>query len=272
MKNLKYLLFLMVAVSLSFVACTEKEVDPVDDDDTGENGPKVDMLLTKVINTVNYSYEEYLYDADNNLQQVTYKDAAGNDLPYYDDYTYSNGKLESYTNYNNSAPTTKMIVTYNGDKPSVYKVQSNQGSGLVDDYNINLTFTGDNLTKSELVKMVNGSPVVVAEVVYTYDGDKVTKVNKGAGGYAQYEFDSKKNPYMGIGIDYFKGDIDNELLNIVPYNMTMKRMLSATDQLNEAMSVNITYEYNSNDYPIKSTSLSFDTNNEIVKMYEYKVK
>ncbi len=273
MKNLKYLLFLMVAVSLSFVACTEKDGD---DDDDGITEVKVDMLVTKVTNATDGSYKEYLYNADNTLKQVLNKDAAEVELPYYDDYSYTNGKLATYISYANSAPSTKIIATYDGDKPKIFKKQSDQGAGLVDDYDIYFTFAGDNLTKLEYKKDIGTGLVVLVEATYTYSGTKVSKVAlKIYDGSAladndvtEYSYDSKKNPFMGIGLDYFMGYI----VNTVPNNMTMTQITSAAGQLNEALSNNVTYQYNFSDYPTKSTTISFDTNNEKVLTYEYKEK
>ncbi len=276
MKNLKFLLLLMVALSLSFASCTKDD----DDDDTDGTGDgtgdvtKKEMLLKKATNKTDDSYAEYLYTADNLLKQITNTSATGDDLGYYDDYTYSNGMLDTYIYYNNSAPSAKVIMTYNGDKPSMAKVMVDQGAGLVDYYDIYYTFNGNNISKLEFKMDLGAGPIVIQESVFTYNGSNVSKMDMSSydgtalapAGYVEYSYDSKKNAMHGVGLDYFLGDLIYASAN----HITMEKSTSAADVVTEAESYNNTYEYNDNDYATKSTSVTFD--NLITTVMEFELE
>ncbi len=269
MKKFRFLLYLLVAGSLTFVACTKD-----DEDDAGDDTPPVkkEMKVVKMINE-DGSYSEVLYNDDNNIKQILYKDAAGDDLPYYDDFLYTGTNVTTYTNYNNGAPNIRFIITYTGDKPVSAIYQVNNAGTLEDTYTLDFVFTGDQLTEYTYSMDLAGTATPVLKFEFSYSGDNVSKTltyGYTASGLAMQstvmnEYDSKKFYMYGYGIDYVFGN--DRFLS--PNNNTKTTKTDGADAPVDAESYNFTYEYNDNDYPTKETKKTFDDQSTVITTFEY---
>ena len=269
MKKIKFLLFLLLASSMTFVACSK------DEEEEEETPAKVDMKIVKSINE-DGSYAVYLYNDDNNLKQILYKDKDGNDLPYYDDYQYTGKDLTTYTFYKEGAPNIKLDITYVDGKPTNGNYQLDQGSGLADYLKFVYTFAGDNLTRFEYTMDLGSGQEVLYQVNYTYSGSNISKAEfmkydpdgLKSDGYTDYTYDDKKNPQHGVGSDFIFGDVGSISTN----NIATSRKVSAADVAVDAESFDNTYEYNTNDYPVKVTSKTKDGQSTKITIAEYENK
>ncbi len=274
MKNLKILLFLTLAASLTFVSCKKDDDDDVDDN--GGGTPALKSLKVVKATKDDGTYTKYLYDADNNLVQEQYKDANGDDMPYYVTYSYTGGNMTEYIYYNNSAPQQKITVTYANGKPNTANVQVDQGAGLADYFTLDYNFSGDNLASLDFTMDIAGTSTLVQKYIYTITGSNYTRIDKKSydgtsladNGYEEYTFDSKTAPMHGIGLDYVLGAIEMMSVN----NTTMQKYVSAADQVDQAQSVNTTYEYNADNYPTKQTNVTFDGNSTTTITFTYEEK
>jgi len=266
MKKLKFLLLLLLAGSMTFVSCTKD--DDKKDDGGGDNPPaKKEMKLVKVINEDNSSLE-LQYNSDNNLTKRIFKDKDGNLLPYYEEFTYTNGDMTMYTVYNNGAAAQQLTVTYVDGKPSAGNYQTDQGSGLVDYFKLAYTYGGEDLATLDYI--VGGN--TVQQVTYTYTGSNVTKTSTVAGGSLAGEetftYDEKKNPMNGVGINYTLGDASMASVN----NQLTNTKTDAADVVVDAQSYVNTFEYNDNDYPTKITANALDNQTTTISVLEYEEK
>lgn len=263
MKKLKFLLLLLLAGSMTFVSCTKD--DDSSDDGEGDNPPaKKEMNLVKVINE-DGSYTELLYNADNNITKKIYKDKDGNDLPYFEEFTYAGTNMTVYTVYNNNVAAQQLTITFVDGKPSLGNYQVDQGSGLADYFKLEYAYSGDNLAALDFVIAGNS----VQKITYTYTGSNVTKTSTTASGSLAGEetftYDEKKNPMNGVGIDYTLGDAGLASVN----NQLTNTKTDAADVVVDAESYVNTYEYNDNDYPTKVTANALDNQTTTVSVLEY---
>lgn len=270
MKKLKFILFILLASTLTFVAC--------DKDDDGDDTPEVkDMRLYKIINkdggtSTDGEYKRLVYNADNNIIKIEFVNSAGQDLAHYYGYEYTGKNMTTYTYFNGAKVTSKLMLTYVDDKPSTGMYQVDNGSGLEDYYEHIYTFSGDKLVQLDFMKDVSGVPTALQQFKYSYSGDNVSKVVMiGYGGTdagnITYTYDGKKNPIHGKGIDFVLGEVEY----MSPSNVTKNTKIVA-DVVVEPQSFNNTYEYNDNDEPTKKVSNSFDNNIKKDLVFEYQEK
>jgi hypothetical protein len=275
MKNLKFLLMMLVAMSVAVSSC-KKDDDDDNNDDNNNNTPQ-----TCYLNKINYGdyYSLAEYNTNHLITKMTDYDSNGVADGYYTTISYdANGKIQNMTSYDGSTIDFKMVFIYgSGTHPDSVAMYSDDGNGNLErDGSYILTFTGDKLTKVEVPYTIMGNTIIISKTEYTYTGENLTMESEYefdlttlqmelTSSY-EYEHDAKKNPYYGIGLNYFvflDGMFGSE------NNVTKETYKDDAGTVDQEYSYNYTYEYNSSNYPTKSTSTSFDNSDTYVEMYEY---
>jgi len=262
MKSLKFFAFILVGLALTTTSC--KKTD--DNNNNNNNDPvKKTCYINKIDNGSDYSL--LTYNSDHQVTKVVNYDSLGNPDGSRTDFFYSNGKIEKMENWDSGVLDSRIIYHYGtSGKPDSAYVWADQGSGFAKVGVYITTFTGDNLTKVELSVEYNGVNLILNKTEYTYNGNNVattsvynydfTTFNMELSETRSYEYDSKKNPYRGIGLDNFF--VADDVMFFSDNNATKETIKDETGAVQQNESVNNTYEYNDDDYPTKVTSITFD--------------
>ena len=271
MKSLKFFAFVIVSLALTTTSC-KKTDDNNDDDDP--------VKKTCYINKINYGDEYSLltYNSNHQVIKIASYDSLGNYLDSYTEITYANGKISELKNYDSGTYDSKIVYHYasNGIADSAYQ-WSDEGNGLELQGTFFLTYTGDNLTKIESIKYFVGQAVVVGKIEYVYDAGNATSMSTyelnlstlslKLTSTATYEYDSKKSPYRGIGIDNLF--IAEEIGFMSVNNPTKETVKDKDGNTMQDESYTYSYEYNDNDYPTKVTDVTFDNSETNVTVLTY---
>lgn len=276
MKNLNLALLLFLGVTLSISSCKK-------DDTTDDNNNNTPTNQTCYFSKVDYGdyYMMATYNTSDQLTKIQEFDSTGVAEDYYSQFTYSNGKLATMENYDMGSMDMKMEFYYGtGTHPDSLIMFSDNGGGVMErQAAYALSFTGDDLTKVELVVTYLGIPVVFQKTEYTYANGNVTMqkdyefdfttLSMALSGSTEYTYDTKKNPYRNIGLNYMVlldamfGSTNNAL------TVTYKDETGTIDQGNSMIN---TYEYTSNNYPSKIVKAAADNSYTETEMYSYNCK
>ncbi len=265
MKKIKILFILFIGAALTIASCKK--------DPSGGDTPvvKKHSFVTKKTND-DGTYSKYTYNGDNQISKSEDYNASGTSTKY-SVLTYSSKHLVKYESFENGTLKTKLEISNNSSgNPISADIYITQASGLAKIGSFNYTYSGDKLASRTMMYEINGQTFEVSKVEYTYTGDNITKETEyslGASqalevsGYTKYEYDSKKNPFLTLGLGIFTGDVGSISAN----NYTKETVMDASSTIDNAHSKNYTYEYNDKDYPIKETSKTF--NNSVTKVTTY---
>lgn len=271
MKQIKFLLMFLLGIALTTTySCTKDE-----DDDNEEGTPTTTCYIKKELaDDGTYSVVEY----NSNHKVVKLLDYDELDQLYGStELTYnSEGKVDKVEIYESGLLVTKLEIVYNAQgKLSTADIYNDDGTGLAKIAVYEYTFTGDYLTKvSAMVEVfgltiegerteytyVNGN--AVTESFYEFDQTALSLVLKST---AEYEYDTKRNPYRGLGADNIMPDpqfVSNSNITKVTYKDNSGTVM-------DSYSYNFTYEYNTSNYPTKRTETSFDNQDVAVYTMDY---
>jgi len=270
------LFFFGVAISITY-SC-EKDT-PDTPDSGGGDKPAETKCYIKTSNLPNAEKKEYEYNSDHNLIKLTKYYSSGN-VNYIASFDYLNGKVIAYSSAKqNGAASVRMEYSYNANKElEKAKVFYNSGSGMKEVAYYEYTYVGGMLTRLSHFSLNNGSSYELSRSEYFYNGDLVSKCKKYQYNSSSqvldletiedYEYDGKKNPSHGIGVN----DMLGGYVNMNKENLVKLTVSSPQGIVDKNSSLNITYEYNDNDYPIKQTNLNFYNMDEEKYTYEYDCK
>lgn len=232
------------------------------DDDNSENGANV--ILPK---TVNYTYNsefgsensksvivydgnkivsvtsaeyktEFTYDGNFIVKEVEYAISGGKNIKEYETvYLYADGKLKSSTyvenytaEYPNGQYKMRLVYTHNPD-----------GTVTHDQYRTDVaTGVETKSNHSEVLTFQNGNLVKRVE----------TEIGLNSTSTEIYEYDDKNNPFKNIlGFNLLLDKQDGTGTN---------NLIKTTHSISSEFFEGITYEYNTDGYPIKATTYRSD--------------
>lgn len=277
MKNLKLLLILFMGIALSVATSCNKDDDNGDDNGGGDN-PTPKTCYIKKQTYDDGSYEVMTYNADHKVKSHEEYDSTGT-LEDRVEFTYnSDGTLAKFQQFDDAdKEVMKMEYSYSGGNISEAELFMDMGNGLKSFAVYEYTFTGDHVTKVEMKMDIlgTGNPIVAQKMEFAYTGDNPTTATEYTfdaasmglkkSGETDYVYDDKKNPLHNIGINFIFPEAEFFAVNNYT-KVTIKDDAGAVDQDESA---NITYEYNENGYPTKSTTTNFSGNNTEVATIEY---
>ena len=275
MKNVKLLFVLFIGIVLSTANSCTKEDDKKDDDGGGGTSPKTCYVKQETYKDGTYLKVEY--NSDHKVTKDTDYDKSGT-VTDHTDYAYdSNGRISKMEYYDGTTLTDKFEYFYNAQgKISKVDIYEEQGGSLQKFGYYEYTFTGDDLTKVVTKVEYAGQTVEAEKYVFTYSGGNVitakfyefdiSTLSLVFSGSIAYEYDTKINPYRGVGLDYTMID-DITFMSKANYT----KMTTKDDQgvVLKDESYNVTYEYNDNKYPTKMTETSFDNSETDITTIDY---
>jgi hypothetical protein len=275
MKKLKFLSLLLSLMVIATTGC--KKDDP--DDNTGggnDNPPATKTCYVKKITEDKGKYTEIAYNSNHKIVKATDYDSIGNPENSYVTFSYNtDGSLHEVLSYDNNAIEAKFIYHYTNSKPDSVYLFEDSGNGLNKIGVYAITLNGNKIGEMQMIAELSGQTVVMQKTVYTYTGDNLTKKETYNLDFTShqlklsetslYEFDSKKNPFRGIGLDYFFAE---EMFFSVN-NITKETNKDENGNVMNDDSYNYTIEYNSDGYPTKVTSKTFNGSDTDVTVYSY---
>jgi len=263
MKSLKFLAFILVGLALTTASCKK-----TDDDGSGDGDP---AKKTCYVNKMDYgdNYSVLSYNSEHQVIKVENFDSLGTPDGSNSQFTYVNGKMETMENWDSGVLDSKIIYHYaTTGKPDSAYMWGDEGNGFEKLGTYVLTFTGDDLTKTEMVVEYLGQSITVEKTEYTYTNGNIATMSKyefditslslNLISTSTFEYDNKKSPYRGIGLDYFFIADDAGFMST--NNPTKETIKDKSGSVSQDESMNYSYEYNSDDYPTKVTETAFDNN------------
>ena len=257
MKKIKILFLLFVGVSLTFASCKK---------DTVEDTPPV-VVTGSYIDKETYddgSYTKFTYNAAHQVTLAQDYDNMGVLQDGSANFTYASGFLVKFESISGGSADMKLEFTNNASgMPVKADVFSDDGAGLIQVGYFEYTYSGNQLTQMSMFFEVMGQTLEVSKSEFIYSGDNVSMIKLYEMGgtlaleYAGseiYEYDTKVNPYLNIGLNFFMGEINFMNKN----NYTKMTSKDASGAVMNDQSENVTYEYNSANQPSKRTINSFD--------------
>lgn len=259
MKNVKQLILAGIVCSmLVFGACTDDTVDPGD----GGGSTKKTCKITKT------SDEDgdvvYTYDGDN-LVKVVEPDG------YTYDYIYVAGQLTEIKEDDGIDAYSYKIVYTDG---KVSRVDMYTGTDLDGYYNVKWNADGT-LNMVDEYSKEDPTDMLYSTLEYTYKNGRLEKIKEISDAnddgvlndmdddvlfYNILVVDDKKNPFYGLPtylIDF------TDMLSLTKNNINAATLESE----GIAIPISVTYEYNENDYPSKSTVFAFGDSTTIDMTY-----
>ena len=278
MKKIKLLLILFMGIALSVATSCNKDDDNNDDNGGGGGNPTTKTCYINKQSFEDGSYDKITYYSDHKAKTYEEYDSTGA-LDSRAEISYnSDGTLAELHQFDDAdKEVMKLVYSYSGGKISEIEMFLDMGNGLKSFGVYEYTFSGEHVTKVEMKMDIlgTGTPIVASKTEFTYTGDNPTKVVEyefdaatmglKKTGEVEYVYDDKKNPFFNIGINFVFPDVQFFAKNNYT-KMTVKDDAGAVDQDESA---NITYEYNENGYPTKSTATNFSGSDSEVTVMEY---
>lgn len=250
MKNVKQLILTgTIGSMLVFSACTDDTVDP----NTG--GGSTTEKTCKLTKTSDEDGDVvYTYDGDN-LVKVVEPDG------YTYDYNYVSGQLTEIVESDGSDTYTYKIAYTDG---KVSRVDMYSGADLDGYYNVKWNADG---TLQMVDEYITDDPkdLLYSSLEYTYKNGRLEKIKEISDANDDGELnetdddvlfynilvvDDKKNPFYGLPtylIDF------TDVLSMTKNNVNAMTLESQ----GVAIPISVTYEYNENNYPVKSNVYAF---------------
>ena len=242
-KPINHLTLLLLAFSITLISCNKDTIE--------EENPDIDNTATCRLKSEGNGGITYTYNADNEITSIDYING------YKIEITYdATGKLESiFSNFGNEITTNNYQFDASG-KPISATSTMNSPDGTTTTYPLTFTHTGDKLTEIKAEITTGGYSMTTIDT-YTYDEDNVSSivVQQFLNGTltstetnTYLEYDNKKNPYSELG-------------HLSKYSMFQATDGSKVNSKNNCTKIKendgtiktITFEYNTNNYPIKTT-------------------
>lgn len=280
MKRINILFYLFIFYGLFTISC--KKPDLNNNNSNNNNTPTI-CVLKKLVHP-DSSYTFYTFDSDSNLTKIEDYDSVGTELTKYFFY-YSGKKLTKAEIIENGMVQERYDFHYpsSSSVPDSAIAFVDMGNGSLEkNTSLALTFNSSNkLSKIEEVIYIMGSSMTVSRTAFTFTNDNCTKreiyfldlntQQLALEDYTTYEYDQMKNPYFGIGIDYFFAIIQDK----PPYtknNINKLRNYDNNNQLNNEYSFDYGYEYNTINYPTQQIKANLIATKQFVNYYKYNCK
>jgi len=275
MKKLKFLSFLLSLLVITSTSC--KKDNP--DDNTGggnDNPPSTKKCYITKITEDDGSYSQLTYNSNHKIIKVTDFNSNGTPENSYISFSYNNdGTLNVVLIHDDNNNQGKYVFHYKQSKPDSAYFYDKTGTGWKKEGTFAITMDGNKLSQIIIFAENNGQNYPMQKFSYTYTGDNLTKKETYSMDTTNqqynldetmlYENDTKNNPQHGIGVDFLFLDDNFISLN----NYTKITYKDKNGNVNKGLSYNITYEYNSNDYPTKKTAKTFDGSETDVALFTY---
>lgn len=273
MQNLKKILFVALIFTLATIGCKKT------DDNTGDDSPNESG--TCYVNKMDYGtdgYDEVMYNSDHLISSFVNYKADGTADGFVNSINYDGTKLLTITSADNGNVKAKFEYKYsNTSNPDSAIMWEDKGNGKLERTAFGLTFSDDKLVKAESYFEVLGQSVVIAKIEFTYSGDnlseyktykfKVSSLQMELESTINFEYDSKKNPMHGVGLDFFFFETDIPFMS--KNNITKCTYKDASGTVDQSKSFTNAIEYNTNNYPSKITTNYNDGSKSNAVTYSY---
>lgn len=248
-----YVCAALIAASTIVSSCKKDPVDPVDPTPAE---PKCYVTNTKE-NGVNY--QQYVYGASNRLEKINTYGQDGTTVEEYSQITYDgSGRATRVDEYVGTDMTGYTTIEYDGsNRPSKARIYAEDSTGgLSEVAQLTNVYTNNQVTRSNVYFVDNGTPVLFLYQEYSYtSGNIVNEKTYFADAFGQgqlnstsdYQYDNKKNPYLLLNMPVLFSGAAMSTNN--PTSATYKDRNGATTD-----SETYTYVYNGNGYPTSVTT------------------
>jgi len=268
MKNLKLIFVLLLGIGLTFGSCKK------DDDNGDDTNPTTSKTCYVVKETSDdNSYDDLIYNADNMVTKYNRYSTDGT-LFENTEITYADNNISMIQAYEGSSLKSKIIFKYSNHLDSTIIYIDTLGVMTKVGYHT-YTYNGDKLSSISTYFELFGQTLEVEKMQYIYSGDNVSTITKyEMGGLftleltstSTFEYDDKINPYRNIGINDLLGEVQYMTKN----NITKFTMKDNSGTIIEDESLNLVYEYNSDNYFTKYVQTNFDNSNTETVTIDYK--
>lgn len=252
-------LFLLLPFTLFFINCNSDD----DSSNGGDDNPTENIFLKKLTNTILYDSDgttethvfEFEYNSENKLSRLISETG-------YTEFEYENGRISSYSNYEDSNVTSDGTLHYENDRLS-YMIAHDA------EYTFRIDYTYLNDGKLIRFNQCSGTEPCIDDESYTefnYDDDNIVeRINHYLGGSSttyNFSFDEKKNPFSNY-------DLPTRILLNDAFGLALSKnnYISQTDY-SEAI-VNYVNTYNSDDYITIQDGRYADNSLYMKNEYEY---
>lgn len=212
-----------------------------------ENKSKTNTCRIKKATESNGSSATYIYNDDHQLIKMTLEPENSSLM----NFTYnSNGNLSTFKGGDQNADSS---ITFR------YKNGTLASSTVTGEVTATTTYQFDN---GKLKNSITGFQGYTVKNVYYYKGDNIIKIERfgGSGGESMvlvktytYEYDHKKNPLYDLGIQYVFS-MDGEFPLFASKNNIIRKVATNGNGQNDPVeSYEISYQYNTHNYPVKAT-------------------
>ncbi len=257
MKNLKLLMLLFLGAAISFTACNKTEEE--------DEIPAVKKCYVKTETASDGSHSDYTYDATSNYITKMESFDEANTSVSSNIITYTSGKATLLEVKEGGVVVMKFELTYNTDG-TIDEIATfqDQGEGLNEIGYYVYTYANGKVSEVGFIYVIASQEIKVQNTKFTYTGENVTEekiyaIN--ASTYQlelsqinTYEYDTKNNPYRGIGLNNLLGDVQFMSAN----NPTKVTVKDAEGTVVQDASYNVVFVYNSDNYFTKATYTTFD--------------
>jgi hypothetical protein len=176
----------------------------------------------------------------------------------------------------NGQASAKLEFVYTADdKIDTVHIYANTTGSLEKIGFFKYNYSGEKVASFSMFLEFMGAMLELSKNEYTYTGDNVSlmttysfdmsSMSLSLESTTEYTYDNKKNPMVGVGLDYLMGDVMFISKNNILTEVTKDDAGVTLDE----MSYNYTYTYTSNNYPEVSTVTSFDNSETEVTTYSY---
>jgi len=256
MQNLKKLFFVALIFTLATVGCKKT------DDNVGDDTPSGTCYINK-IDFGSDGFSTIIYNSDHLFSSIISHEENGTVDGSTTNLNYDGTKLLTLTSIDYGNVEFKFEYIYgSASTPDSAILWADKGNGTLEKTSVyGLSFSGDKLVKAEMIFEYMGQSIVVSKNEYTYSGDNLSESKTYKLGTTlqfelesaiTYEYDSKKNPMHGVGLDFFFMDSDISFMST--NNITKCTVKDASGSIDQSKSYTNAIEYNTNNYPSKSTA------------------
>ena len=257
MKNRGLVLALVALIAVIFSACKK-------DENHGTTLEK-QCYVTTFQTDADYSMTKFEYNADHLVSSAILYNYDGTTENDRADLTYNDGMLhEVVFASTDTAIDTKYIYRYDSrELPDTIYVQVPDETGTLTPFGYYLLdFEGDMLKEVSLNVPVNDTVIVTMKSQYFYNLEanavelshyeySIQTGKLELNSSSAIQFDTKRNPFYGIGLDYFFVNGEGISSFITKNNITAVTTMNASNELMETQSYTATIEYNENNFPVK---------------------
>lgn len=282
MKSIHVFLYLLLSFSLVVLSCkkTDDSNSTSNNNNNTNNNSTTKNCALNMVTKEDSSYSIFTFDLDSNLTKIENYDSTGFPMQKYHFY-YNVNTLIKAEFIENGKVLERFEFHYpsGSSTPDSALEYIDMGAGnLEKGASLALSFNSNQLVKSEHIIYLMGNSTTVSKVEYAYTNGNCSRRDfyiidlntqqLALEEYSTYEYDDKKNPYYGIGIDFFFAIIENKP-PFTKNNINKERNFDANNQQINATSFDYGYEYTLNNDPYEQIKANLSGTEQYVNFFKY---